>query len=59
MLYHNLNKLEKKLYDTIVKNTIDNRNIRGLVHFTTLPTDTVVTRRIVKVAKAVVADYNI
>ncbi len=60
MLYNNLNKVEQKLYNHIVKVTIDASNIVALVHFTTMPTNvSEVTTRIVKVSKAIVDDYNI
>ena len=60
MLYHNLNKVEQKLYNHIYKVTIDASNIQALVHFTTMPTNvSEITTRIVKVSKAIVDDYNI
>ena len=59
MLYDNLNTVEQKLYNLIVEKTIDASNIVALVHFTNMDTDTEISARIVKVAKAIVDDYNI
>ena len=59
LIYYTLNITERELYNKIVEVTLDQNNVQGLIHFATMQANTDISKRIVKVANAIVDDYDI
>ena len=59
LIYYTLNITERELYNKIVEVTLDQNNVQGLIHFATMKANTDISKRIVKVANAIVDDYDI